>query len=129
MALIISSGDLILEVLKCQILISHFVQGLLNWRNNIIWLQLCLSILANYQFLHLQKDERKILSVVLGYLFFVSSNRTDICFLSSLNRRQINVYNPDAVQNGVLCEVDIRILGRATCCTNNRTVSYKKCSM
>jgi len=77
---------LILEVLKSQVLISYFVQGFFNWRNNVIWLQICLSILANYQFLHLQKGVRKIPSVVLGFLCFVSSNPTEICLLFSLNR-------------------------------------------
>ena len=86
MAHIPSSGDLILEVLKSQVLISYFVQGLLNWRNNVIWLQLCLSVLANNQFLHLQKCVGKIPSFVLGYLYFVISNQTEICLLFSLNR-------------------------------------------
>jgi hypothetical protein len=57
MAQKLSSGELILEVLKRQFLISYFVQGLLTGRNNVIWLQLCLSVLANYQFLHLQTRE------------------------------------------------------------------------
>jgi hypothetical protein len=77
---------LVLEVLKRQVLISYFVQGLLDWRNNVIWLQLCPSILANYHSLHLQTSVRKIPSVVLGYLGFVSSNQTEICLLFSLNR-------------------------------------------
>jgi len=71
-------------VLKSQVLISYFVQGSLNWRNNVIWLQLCLSTLANYQFLHLQSSVRKIPSVVLGYLCLVSSKQTEICLLFSL---------------------------------------------
>ena len=86
MAHILSSGDLILEVMKRQVLISYFVQVSLKCRNNVIWLQLCLLVLANYQFLHLQKGVRKIHSVVLGYLCFVSSNQTQICLLFSLNR-------------------------------------------
>ena len=36
MAHILSSGDLILEVLKRQVLISYSVQGLFNWMNNVI---------------------------------------------------------------------------------------------
>jgi hypothetical protein len=86
MALKLCSGDLILEVLKRQVLISYFAQGVRNCRINIVLLQLCLLILANYQFLHLQESVWKIPSVVLGYLFFVSSNQTQICLLFSLNR-------------------------------------------
>ena len=71
MAQIISGGDLILEVLKRQGLISNSVQGLLNWRNNVIWLLLCLSILANYLSLHLQMRVRKIRSAVLSFRCFV----------------------------------------------------------
>ena len=69
---------LVLGALKRQVLINYVVQGLLNWRNNVTRLQLCLSILTNYQFLHLQKGVRKIPSVVLFYLCFVSSNQTEI---------------------------------------------------
>jgi hypothetical protein len=115
MAQIHSSGDLILELLKRQVLISYFVQSLLNSRINVIWLQLCLSILANYQFLHLQTRVRKIPSVVLGYLCFVSLNQTEICLLFWLNRWQMSVYKPDAVKNDVLCEVDMRIMKPASC--------------
>ena len=86
MAQKLSSGELILEVLKRQFLISYFVQGLLNWRNNVILLQLCLSILAKYQFLHLQKGVKKIPSVVLGSMYFSNSNQTEICLLFSPNR-------------------------------------------
>jgi hypothetical protein len=63
---ILSSGDLILELLKCQVLICCFVHGLLNWSKNGIRLQLCLSILANYQFFYLLNCVEKIPSDVLG---------------------------------------------------------------
>jgi len=107
---ILSSGDFILEVLKRQVLISYFVQCLLNRRNNVIWLQLCLSILANYQFLHLQTRVR-------------NSLRSDRNFsLFSLNLRQMSVHNPDAVQNGVFGAVDVSTLDSATCRGNNRTI-------
>jgi len=43
MAHILSSGDLILEVMKRQVLICYFVRGLLNCRNNGIWLQLSIN--------------------------------------------------------------------------------------
>ena len=128
MAQILASGDLILEVLKRQVLISYFVQGLLHWRNNVTWLQLCLSILANYQFLYLQTRVRKIPSVVLSYLCFVSWNQTEIDLSFSLNRWQMSVYKPGAVQNVVLCGVDISALEAATCHTKNRPDIYQSCS-
>jgi len=113
-----------LEVLKSLVLISYFVQGSLNWRNNVIWLQLCLSTLANYQFFHLHTRLRKIPSVVHGYLYFVSSNQTEICLLFSLNRSQMSVHKPDAVQNGMLCSVGISVLEPSTCRTKHRPVTY-----
>jgi len=114
---ILSSGDLILEVLKRQVLISYFVQCLLNRRNNVIWLQLCLSVLANYQFLHLQTRVR-------------NSLRSDRNFsLFSLNLRQMSVYNPDAVHNGVLCAIDISTLDSPTCGRVNRTIVYQSCRL
>ena len=66
-----SDGDLILKVLKRQVLISNSLQSLLNWRNNVIWLQLCLSILANYMSLHLQMRIEEIRSFVLSFRSFV----------------------------------------------------------
>jgi hypothetical protein len=67
-----------LKVLKLQILISYSVQGLPNCRHTVIWLQLCLSVLANYQFVHLQTCVRKIPSVVLGYLSRIRSYKIQI---------------------------------------------------
>jgi len=123
MAQIISGGDLILEVLKRTGIISHSVQGLLNWRNNVIWLLLCLSILDNYLSLHLQMLR------FLSLLCFVFYNQTGICLLCILNRRQTNVYKPGAVQNGVLCEVDITTPELVTCYQNNRTIIYQSYSI
>ena len=62
---------------------------------------------------------RKIRSVVLSFRWFVCYNQTEICLLCVPNRRQTSVYKPGAVQNSVLCEVDITILELAMCCTNN----------
>jgi hypothetical protein len=43
MALILSSGNLILEVMKRQVLLSYYLQGLRNCRKNVIWLQLSIN--------------------------------------------------------------------------------------
>ena len=106
------------------VIISNSVQGLFNWRNNLIWLLLCLSILANYLSLFTYRC-----SFVLSFGCFVCYNQTEICFFFLLNSRQTNVYKRGAVQNGVLCEVDITILEHDTCCTNNWTIIYQSCSM